>query len=529
MVSPGRRIIGARGAAAVLTCALLASCTPGVGGDDVAVVIPEIVETAPPEVPEVVGGEADFTGDDDERFAEWYSQQVTWEPCENDLECATIFAPLNWADPAAGSIELALNKRSASGTKIGSLLTNPGGPGGSGVNFLRYAWSNFGLPVQQAYDLIGFDPRGVGRSTPVVCADDAEKDEFISADFLRDEQGLAELAAANAAWGAACLENTGELLANVDSISVARDMDLIRALVGDEHLNFLGFSYGTQLGALYAGLFPDRVGRMVLDGGIDLALNADQLSAGQAIGFESALRAYVEDCLGRSACPLTGSVEQALAQITEIFEAALAGVISVRPDRTLTRTLAFHGLAMALYDQASWPFLTIALRQVIQDGTGELLLYLADFYNSRNADGTFDTNTTEAFIAVGCLDSRGTTDPAEMEANAIEILNAAPTVGFFFTHSGLGCWDWPVPFVGWDSMDLAAPGAPPILVVGTTGDPATPYEWSVALANTLESGVLLTNVGEGHTAYLAAGNCVNSIVDAFLVDGVVPERGTVCS
>jgi len=473
-------------------------------------------------------------------FEQWYSQTIAWGQCENlrrEYECATITAPLDWADPSAGSIDLAIMRHIATGDKIGSLLINPGGPGQSGVDFLPAIWSSFGTPVQQAFDIIGFDPRGVGGSTQVVCLDDAGKDAFISADFPDTDAGREAMAAANAEWGQACYENTGPLLAHVDTMSAARDMDFIRHLVGDQALNYLGFSYGTQLGATYAGLFPQNVGRMVLDGAIDTTLTSDELSLGQAVGFENALRNFVTECQSRQiqdqtgaaggSCPLTGTVDEGMAQIAALLDRLQTHPLPTQSGREVNRTLGFYGIATPLYDESSWSFLSMALDEALNRGTGDILLLLADFYNDRNEDGTFASNSTEAFGAIGCVDDRGTSDPAEMAALAEQLLAAAPTMGTYFTYGGLVCRDWPVPIAP-GSFDLHAAGAPPILVIGTTNDPATPYEWAVGLADTLDSGVLLTYDGEGHTAYTRSNQCVMDAVDQFLVDDVVPPDGKRC-
>jgi pimeloyl-ACP methyl ester carboxylesterase len=297
-------------------------------------------------------------------------------------------------------------------------------------------------------------------------------------------------------------------------------------------LNYLGFSYGTQLGATYAGLFPDRVGRLVLDGAIDVTLSADESSLQQAVGFENALRAYVANCQFGPNCPLHGSVDDGMHQIRQLLDAAIDQPLPTGSSRDLTQTLMFYGIAVTLYDQESWPILTEALDEAINRQSGATLLWLADFYNERNPDGAdplFRSNSTEAFLAVGCLDERGTTDPTEMAAEAARIEQAAPTMGSFFGYGGLVCENWPAPLVPIE-FDQTAPGAAPIMVIGTTGDPATPYAWAQALSNTLESGFLVSYEGEGHTAYSRAkdGGCIMNAVDDFLVGGVIPPAGLRC-
>lgn len=463
----------------------------------------------------------------DEALVPFYSQQIAWQAC-GSRECATIEAPLDWADGTAGSTRIALERAVAEGEAQGSLLINPGGPGSSGIGFLDYGVSLISPEVREKFHVVGFDPRGVAASDGVTCLDDAAKDAALSKDYAYTPEGLAELEADATAYGEACLENTGDLLGHVDTQSAAKDMDLIRALVGDEKLNYLGYSYGTQLGAAYAGQFPDRVGRLVLDGAVDITLDADESSLQQAQGFERALRAYVADCQENDdSCPLSGSVEDGLAQIKALVDAAYENPLPTDSGRELTQTLTFYGIAVTLYNDSSWPMLTDALATAIELGDGSYLLYLADLYNDRNADGTFASNSSEAFRAIGCLDGRGNTDPEHMAAEAAKIIEVAPTLGQSFGYGALLCKNWPVPPAE-VTYDIAAPGADPILVIGTTNDPATPYEWSEALAKTLESAVLMTWEGEGHTAYGRSNECVTDAVDQYLLEGTVPQEGLQC-
>ncbi|WP_255372042.1 alpha/beta hydrolase [Cellulosimicrobium sp. CUA-896] len=462
-----------------------------------------------------------------EGFEEFYGQSLAWEDCGSGWECATARAPLSWDDPDSGDIELALKRLPASGERIGSLLTNPGGPGASGVDFVGDAASMIGEPVKEAYDLVGFDPRGVGSSSAVVCFDDERKDESLSRDFADDAAGREAMAAELAAWAEACEENTGALLGEVDTQSAARDMDMLRAVLGDDTLAYLGYSYGSQLGATYAGLFPDRVGRLVLDGAIDTTLTQDEVSEQQAVGFENALRAYVADCQAGPSCPLRGDVDEGMRQVRALLDRAKQDPLPTTSDRRVTQTLAFYGIAVTLYNDLSWPALTQALTEALQEGSGTMLLYLADVYNDRNPDGSFATNSTEAFRAVNCLDDRQDPDPAAMEAQRERLEAQAPTMGSFFAYGGLTCVDWPYPEVE-QEFDVHASGAAPIVVIGTTNDPATPYVWAEGLAKTLDSGVLVTFEGEGHTAYGRSNACVGDAVDAYLVEGTVPEDGLVC-
>lgn len=459
----------------------------------------------------------------------FYAQEVAWSEC-GDLECAVVHAPLDWDDPSAGTIELALSRRPASGPageRVGSLLVNPGGPGASGIEYLGYVDQLFGDALLDAFDVVGFDPRGVGASSAVSCGPDSVVDEFLTTDVrIEDAEDLEAARARVREFGQACVEATGELIAHVDTVSAARDMDMLRAVLGDEQLHYLGFSYGTFLGATYAELFPERAGRLVLDGALDPSLSIDEVSAGQAVGFAQALRAYVADCQAGSGCPLPGDVDDGLEAIDRMLEQAERQGFPAGEQR-VNGSLAQYGITAALYEDAAWSALTMALDEVLVDGTATILLQLANLYLDRTPDGTYESNTMLAFNAINCLDypsQERTFD--ELAALADEVAEDAPLFGRDFVLSP-GCEAWPVEATG-ERRELRAAGAEPILVIGTTGDPATPYEWSVNLADQLESGVLLTFEGEGHTAYGRGNTCVSEAVEGFLVDGVVPEDGTTC-
>lgn len=513
MIRPARRRQPAAVVATLLTTVLLlAACGA-----------PPKVQTA---LEDVGKSDGSATAGAPKGYEDYYGQSLEWTECGEGFQCATASAPLSWHDAGAGSIEIALKRIPASGQKVGSLLVNPGGPGGSGVDFVGDP-ARFGQSLRSSFDIVGFDPRGVGQSTPVKCYDDAGKDEFLSKDYPYTPEGLAERQQAVRDWGRACAENTGPLLGNVDTQSAARDMDMLRGALGDDKLHYLGFSYGTQLGATYAGLFPDRSGRLVLDGALDTTLGSDEVALQQAEGFESALRAYVTDCQTSSDCPLTGDVTSGLQQIQAIVEDAEPNPVPTSSGRVVTKKLAFYGVAVTMYDEASWSFLTRALQEVLWEGTGDDLLYLADVYNDRSEDGTFKSNSEEAFRAINCADSRAEEDMDKMQQLAEQIEQAAPTLGESFGYSGIECTDWPYPPAE-QEFDPAAEGAPPIVVVGTTNDPATPYRWAESLAKTLSSAVLVTYEGEGHTAYGRSNTCIADAVEDYLVEGTVPEDGLTC-
>ena len=501
----------ARVAAVVLVLLVLAGCS---GAKHQAEVKPPASPTASADVPAAL--------------APFYDQQLEWTAC-GDFDCATAQVPVDYTDPANGSLGLALKRSSATGgDPVGSVLVPPGGPGVSGGDLVAAAPERFGKDLLREYDVVGFDPRGVARSEPISCVDGPQMDVLLSTDFdYSTDAGVQQAEDAYGAFSAGCEARSGKLLGHVDTSSAARDMDVLRAALGDDTLAYLGFSYGTELGATYAALFPERVGRMVLDGAVDPTLSDKEIALGQAQGFESALRAYVTDCQAGRGCPLTGDIDNGMRQVHDLLDRATRSPLPTGSDRRLTGSLAFAGIAQTLYENGFWKYLTQGLTAALQDNDGSVLLAIADFYYDRQPDGTYASNQTEAFWSVGCLDSRDDPDVDTMRADAAEIEAAAPTVGRFFGYGGVVCAQWPQPAVG--PLDsYAAKGAPPILVIGTTNDPATPYAWAESLASTLSTGHLLTYEGEGHTAYGRSNDCIIETVDAFMLAGTVPEEGKRC-
>jgi pimeloyl-ACP methyl ester carboxylesterase len=464
-----------------------------------------------------------------EELLPFYEQELDWTACASEFECTTVTAPLDWNDPSAGELELSVIRHQATGgQKIGSLLTNPGGPGASGVALIRDSLTfAVGEELIESFDVIGFDPRGVGESTPVACFDAAEMDAYLF-DIVPDPRGSAAweeaLAANHQAFAEACEANSDGVLPFITTEQSARDMDLIRAVLGDSELNYLGYSYGTFLGATYAKLYPERVGRLVLDGAIDPSIPGLDVSTTQAIGFESALRAYMADCLADQACPFRGSVDEAMADLGTLLASVDARPLPAADGRELGADSLMTAIVAALYSQENWQYLTTALTDVLA-GDPEFAFVLADFYYSREG-GEYLDNSTEAFRAYNCMDYPVDTDPADVAASEAVIAAEAPTVAPYWSGPD-PCVEWPYPPTG-VREPIAADGAAPILVIGTTNDPATPYEWSVALAEQLSSGVLITRVGEGHTGYNKGNACVDDAVAAYFVNGAVPEADLRC-
>ncbi len=509
-----RRRITAVVAVGAIAALALSACAPLLG-------LIERLQPAP-SMPEVVG--TDFG-----------SQRPNWRDCFDGMQCAKVYAPLDWNDLEGDRIELALVKQPAlGGQPQGTLFVNPGGPGASGTSYIAQSIdSAVGQPLQQRYDVIGWDPRGVGASSAVACLDDAGMDEYLFGASPLDElePGTQEWVDAavreSAAYGDACLQATGPLLAHVDTGSTVHDLDMLRSIVGDPELNYLGYSYGTYIGARYADAFPDRVGRLVLDGAIDPTSTEAEVVREQTRGFELSLRAYMTDCLSRAECPVSGTVDEGLAAWHEMISAVEDRPLTGSDGRLVGSGTLLTAIIAPLYSQYSWPYLDDLYRTVTQ-GDADMALQLADFYYDR-VDGRYSSNLITAFHAINCLDYPRflPLDLDRMREDAAELQRIAPTIGGFQGYGDVSCAGWPVEGVE-NRPPVRAEGADPILVIGTTGDPATPLRWAQSLAAQLESGVLLTYEGEGHTAY-GESACVNEIVETYLLDGTTPADGARCA
>ncbi|MBO1268791.1 alpha/beta hydrolase [Arthrobacter cavernae] len=463
-----------------------------------------------------------------EGLEEFYSQQLDWTSCESGFQCGNVRVPLDYANPASGHIALAAIKLPSRGTKQGSLLVNPGGPGGSGVDFVKNAGrTHFTDKLRSAFDLVGFDPRGVKRSAPVSCQSDAERDVSRQKVYqLESDAGLEAALADNKAIFEQCVEKTGPILGHIDTVSAARDLDILRAVMNDAKLNYLGYSYGTFLGSTYASLFPDNVGRLVLDGAVDPSISNEDLTSGQAKAFEKAIHSYVADCLSQDSCPLRGTVNQGVQEIRDLITSVNDTPKTANDGRLVTGPAFVNGFITPLYDNASWPALTQALDAALS-GDVSPMLRIADLAADREANGTYSSNSTFAFNAINCLDYPMVTDTAGMRAEAARLMVDSPTLGYFFAYGGTNCKEWPY-------KNTRAPGPvqykgeAPIVVIGTTGDPATPLEWAESLRRQLGNASLLTWKGEGHTAYGRSNSCVSNAVDGYFVDGKLPQDGLSC-
>ena len=448
---------------------------------------------------------------------------LAWQSCDGSFECSELVVPLDYDKPDGATLTLALARRPANNPdeRLGTIIMNPGGPGGSAIEFVEGMY----LPgeLMDRFDLLGFDPRGVGRSSPIDChshlqaiydADPTMEDAADKAHYLEVSQAFAD----------ECEQKAGDVLPHLGTANVARDMDQVRAALGDEQVNYLGYSYGTSIGQQYARLFPDRVRTMVLDGVVDQTQTGLEAAVGQAGGFHTALDAYLANC-DATDCGLQPSAGQAIDQVMAAAEQQ--PIPAPGADRPATPGVVNLALGQALYAEFLWPVLTRALDDGL-DGDGTGLVDLADHYLSRNADGTY-ANGFEIYFSVSCLDAAWPDDPETVFAAAKAAGKTYPRVGEALVNDYVRCSLWPTDPDPLVPITADLKGLAPVVVISTTGDPATPYQSGVRVAKQIPGAVLITNEGEGHTIFAQGKDCVDDPVAAYFTDETVPEDGLACS
>ncbi|MFF2850810.1 alpha/beta hydrolase [Streptomyces sp. NPDC058001] len=489
-------------------------------------------------------------GSSDPKSEDLSAQKLNWKECPapseaegggsapsplpggGEWQCATMKAPLDWANPQGDTIDIALIRAVTSGPqnrRIGSLVFNFGGPGGSGVITLPAFGGDYAA-LRTRYDLVSFDPRGVGRSAGVKCENDEQLDRFFQQDATPDDAAEQQTLVNNTkAFNAACDKNSGKVIPHVATTDAARDMDLMRQVLGDDKLYYFGISYGTELGGVYAHLFPKNVGRAVFDGVVDPTQDPEQGSLGQARGFQLALDNYAKNCTSQvEECPVGTSEQDVKNRIARLLKDLDKKPLPGLFPRELTQTAATNGIAQSLYSKDFWEYLTEGLQQAYE-GDGKILMMLSDSMNGRNESGQY-SNIQAANVSINCADQKPRYTPQDVESKLPEFRAASPLFGDYLAWGMLSCTDWAVPGAA-DHPDVSAPGAPPILVVGNTGDPATPYEGARKMVDALGDGVgvELTYKGQGHGAYDSKNKCVQGTVNSYLLDGKVPSAGTVCT
>lgn len=462
----------------------------------------------------------------------FYGQILDWSSCANGLTCAWLTVPLDYAEPAGTTIRLRVSKATMTGPeegRQGSLVVNPGGPGAPAVDFAKSVADGIAPNVAKVFDVIGFDPRGVGESAPIVCLTGPQTTTWLQTDQSPDTPAeVRRLMRLSAGLAQGCLTKSPLMARHVGSENTIRDMDILRQVLGDTKLNFLGFSYGTYLGTLYAESFPERVGRFVLDGALDPSLDLMEISKGQSSGFQLAMKRFAENCTRHKDCPYQGDAANVLNGINRLLEQLDRSPMKASKGRSLLQSEAVTALFTSMYSETMWPSLRYALREASQ-GNGTALLDLADYANDRTGPNSYDGNLTSAFISISCWD---TPAPPGAAGLGLAAVNWATGVGVPLMAKTMSWGNAPCSKWYGRTTRVPAPASStttaPILIVGTTYDPATPYAWSVALNRQLPTSTLLTYQGDGHTAYGGGSACISRLVDAYLLKGTPPAARTVC-
>lgn len=475
------------------------------------------------------------------RSTQIFGQPPVWGDCQQwvgdtsaipTAQCGTVSVPFDYANPEGAQAQLAVIRIPASGDRIGVLMVNPGGPGASAVDTVAGMGAGLaGSEIGRRFDLVGFDPRGVGHSTPELrCRTDAEFDAYRrepNADY--SQAGVARIEAINRDFAQKCVDRVGaEFLANVGTAPTARDMDVVRAALGENQVNYLGFSYGTEIGSAYAAAYPDRIRAMVLDGAVDPTLDPVEENLRQMAGFQTAFEDYAADCAQSAGCPLGTDPTQFVARYHQLIDPLVTAPARTSDPRGLSYQDAITGTVNALYSRQYWKFLTSGLLGLQRRTDPGDLLLLADDYLNRSPSGHYQ-NSQDAFYTIRCVNSQFPTDPAAWVAADQRSRQAAPFLSYG-SFTGFAprdvCATWPVQPTQ-TTHPAVSPGSGKVVVVSTTHDPATPYQAGVDLARQLEAP-LITFDGTQHTVVFNGDACVDTAVVAFLVNGTQPPAGLVC-
>jgi len=465
-------------------------------------------------------------------LSDYYKQTLKWNNCYEGFDCTTLDVPIDYQHIKTGTFQISVLRYNAKdqNRRIGSLIINPGGPGASGVDYAYNAEYIFSPSILDRYDIVGFDPRGVSRSAPIVCFNSRETDANYAADSKPDNLAEFKQSIADSKVFIKKCFNKNQHLMSFTTANAARDMDILRATLGDKKLNYMGKSYGTYMGALYAKLFPKNIGHVVLDGAVDPNISNFEQTKNQAVGFDKALQAFIADCVRQSACPLPRDPVKATATLLKIWQAAATKPLPLKnkknDTRVVTESLLVVGTASALYDSAEgWPQLRKAISEAMH-GYGNSYIELADQYTGRQADGTYPNNEFDSGAIIDCLDFADARTPAQIRSDAAKISAVAPVFGPYIAMSGLTCKYFPTstPEKVTKTMTNA-----PIVIIGTTGDPATPYAWAQGLHKMLPNSQLMTFVGDGHTGQGRGNACIDDAVDAYYLHGKLPAKDLRCT
>jgi pimeloyl-ACP methyl ester carboxylesterase len=452
---------------------------------------------------------------------DYNSQKLDWQNCYGDFQCSSFKVPIDYEDMDNKNFVLKVLKHSAldKADKLGSIVVNPGGPGGSAVHYAFNAKYIVSDALLAKYDIVGFDSRGINNSEEIRCLTDAEEDNFLNADASDGKpQSIADLVAISKDFAVKCAESAGAKLGHVSTLEAAKDMEILRNLLNEDKLNFLGKSYGTYLGTLYASLFPKSVGRMVLDGAVDPSSSLREQQIAQAVGFDQALNNY-----------LASQNKFNLADIQTLIMNSKSNPMEDSSGRKATQSLVITAIAQSLYDpNEGWRELSKLLSKAITKEDPLGIFKLADSYNSRDKSGSYYSNQNDIAIMITCLDWQEPRTVEQMGSDRDAFIKVAPVFGQFLNFAGLPCKYWKAkPQL--PKTQLTKIITSPIIIIGVTEDPATPYVWSQNLAKVFPNSKLLTLRGEGHTGHNQGNKCVDSAVDSYYLTGKIRTSALICA
>ena len=461
----------------------------------------------------------------------FYTQELSWTPCKEKLECASYEVPLDYAKPTGARITIQVARATATQDSHGALVINPGGPGGSGIEYISEPMYAVSATARRNFDLVSFDPRGVGSSKPLWCFKGAKLDAFLELDPTPDTtKERAAVVAVGKSLAAACKAENAALMAHMSTVEIARDMDVLRAVLHEDHLRYIGKSWGSALGQVYAALFPSRVGEFVLDGAVDLRASRVQGAFDQGLGFEVAIDRFITWCIDQGSCPLGTSQTTAKQRLVKFFaDLDRQPMPTKNAQRPLTEAEALTAVLGPMYvNQGGRDWLLQGLTPAIEQQRGDALQEIYDWFVERSAKGVYANNANTAIYVVNCLDEfdPGVT-PAQAQKLASDWAKQLPVMASTMAWSEVPCTGWPYR-AGVDTSKLRINNVPPILVVSATYDPATPMKWGTAVAKQIPNAVLLTRVGDGHTSYGNGSLCIDQVVDDFLLSSKLPNAGKRC-
>ncbi|MEU9208611.1 alpha/beta hydrolase [Streptomyces sp. NPDC048415] len=487
------------------------------------------------------------TAADGPDLSRFYRQKIKWSACEGDgmpkdLQCGRVTVPLDYAKPGEGTLDLAMARYRATGKSRGSVLLNFGGPGGAGVPELAAGGKDF-MGLTNGYDVVTFDPRGVGRSSPVSCGEGADEVSGATDGGVDSVDVQASLKAVKKAADE-CAKHSGPVLRHIGTVNASRDMDVMRQALGDKKLNYLGFSYGTRLGAVYATQFPKKAGRLVLDGVDTLTESLAEQGVASAEGQQTALEDFITWCAKDMTCPFGQDPRSARQQVVQLVDSLDEEPVPSDFGQQFSGQDLVGAMSQALYSQAMWPSLEQALNALVQDGDTRGLMQLSggaalpDTPATPRRNGGLVApedvpldNLPAALMAINCADDpdRPTAGQVTKDIDKLRAAykEASPVFGPYRLTQVLMCYGRPkgTDYIRDEVRDVHTPK---MLLVGTRGDPATPYRWTLETAKRLgSSAVVLDNEGEGHTGY-ESSKCVHRKVDDFLLYGSLPDSGSSC-